>query len=61
MNIYYAISYAAPERVKFGDEKHLKGQELYDRDVRRDPVIGEIPNIMTDSDFGNTPPSITGF
>lgn len=25
-----------PSRLKFGDEKQLKGQELYNRKVRRD-------------------------
>ena len=56
----YMMSQCAPHRVKFGDEKLLKGQELYCRLVRRNPITGEIPDIMTDSDFRNTH-SITGF
>ena len=54
------LSHFAPERCKFGDEKHLKGQELYCRDVRRNPITGEVPPIVTDPDFRNTH-SITGF
>lgn len=37
------LSHIAPERVKFGDEKSLKGQELYNRDVRRNPITNEVP------------------
>lgn len=46
-------------RVKFGDEKSLKGQELYPRKVRKDPLTGLAPDVMVDSDFRNTH-SITG-
>ena len=56
----FMLSHFSPERVKFGDEKSLKGQELYCRNVRRDPETGEIPPIMTGPDFRNTH-SITGF
>jgi len=56
----YMLSHIAPERVKFGDEKSLKGQELYNRDVRRNPITNEVPAIVTDSNFRNTH-SITGF
>ena len=46
--------------IKFGDEKHLKGAELFCRRTRRNVCTGEIPPIMTHSDFRNTY-SIVGF
>jgi transposase len=49
-----------PRRVKFGDEKLLKGQEIYSRGVRRDPITGNVPFVATDSDFRNTY-AIVGF
>jgi uncharacterized membrane protein YuzA (DUF378 family) len=36
------------------DEKSLKGAEIFNRKVRRDPITGEVPSIITDSDFRNT-------
>ena len=56
----YMLSHFAPERVKFGDEKSLKGQELYNRKVRVDPETGVAPPVVTGQDFKNTH-SITGF
>jgi hypothetical protein len=47
-------------RIKFGDEKHLKGAELYCRKTRRNVFTGVVPPIMTHSDFRNTY-SIVGF
>ena len=47
-------------RIKFGDEKHLKGAELFCRSTRRNVFTGVVPPIMTLSDFRNTY-SITGF
>lgn len=49
-----------PERIVFADEKLLKGQELFNRLVRKDPMTGETPCINPDPDFRNTH-SITGF
>ncbi len=49
-----------PSRIKFGDEKHLKGQDLYNRKVRRDPITGIIPPTYTNGDFRNTY-ALTGF
>ncbi len=49
-----------PSRIKFGDEKHLKGQELYNRKVRRDPITGIVPPTYTNGDFRNTY-AVTGF
>jgi hypothetical protein len=42
-----------PHRLKFGDEKHIKGADLYEK-VRRDPLTGETPSNKTDGDFRNT-------
>jgi transposase len=49
-----------PARIIFGDEKLLKGQEIFNRLVRRDPMTGQKPAINPDPDFRNTH-SITGF
>jgi len=54
------IRQVSPERVKFGDEKHLKGSELFTRLVRRCPITGVKEDIVVDSDFRNTY-SIIGF
>lgn len=64
-NIERAIEYLAlvaqinPARLKFTDEKLLKGEELYNRQTRRDPLTGHVPPVLTESDFRNTY-SITG-
>ncbi|KAL7543505.1 hypothetical protein ACHAXR_013180, partial [Thalassiosira sp. AJA248-18] len=54
------ISVFDRSRIKFGDEKHLKGAELFCRRTRRNIVTGEVPPIMTHPDFRNTY-SIVGF
>ena len=41
-------------RIKFGDEKHLKGAELWCRKTRRSVITGDIPPMMTHPDFRNT-------
>ena len=56
----FMLSHFSPERVKFGDEKLLKGQDLYNRQVRVNPMTGVAAPIITDPDFRNTH-SITGF
>lgn len=43
-----------PRRLKFTDEKSLKGAEIFNRRVRRDPLTGEVAPIVTDPDFRNT-------
>jgi hypothetical protein len=50
----------APHRLKFGDEKLLKGGDLFNRQVRRNLLTGEVPSVMTSSDFRNTY-AVTGF
>jgi len=47
-------------RLKFGDEKHLKGSELWCRKTRQNVFTGDVPAVMTRSDFRNTY-SIIGF
>ena len=47
-------------RVLFGDEKLLKGAEIFTKLVRVDPLTGERPACATDPDFRNTF-TITGF
>jgi hypothetical protein len=49
-----------PSKLKFGDEKHLKGGELYTTCGRQCPFTGAVPSIMVASDFWNTY-SLTGF
>ena len=54
------IVHIAPERLVYGDEKLLKGQELFNRKTRRNVITGVAPPNYVDSDFRNTY-SITGF
>lgn len=54
------VSKIKPERIKFVDEKHLEGRELWCRKVRRNIFTGEVPGIITHPDFRMTY-SITGF
>jgi hypothetical protein len=42
-----------PHCLRFGDEKHIKGADLYGK-VRIDPITGETPSHKTDGDFCNT-------
>jgi hypothetical protein len=48
------ISKVDPVRLKFGDEKHLKGAEIYCRKTRRNVLTGEVPPCFTAPDFRNT-------
>ena len=47
------LSNFAPNRMKFGDEKSLKGQKLYKRNrkVRVDPETGITPPVVTGQDY----------
>jgi hypothetical protein len=40
--------------IKFADEKHLKGHELFNRYGRRCPITGELEPVIVDPDFGNS-------
>ena len=48
-----ALFFLHPDKVLFGDEKHFKGEEVYNRKVRKSPLDGNTPAIITDSDFRN--------
>jgi hypothetical protein len=54
------IATIAPHRLKFGDEKHLKGKEVFNRQVRRNVLDGSIPPMSVPPDFTNTY-NLTGF
>ena len=43
-----------PLRLKFVDEKSLKGAEIFNRKARADPLTGFVPITVVDSDFRNT-------
>ena len=43
-----------PTRLQFGDEKLLKGSEVYCRKTRRSVLDGTVPAVVTASDFRNT-------
>jgi hypothetical protein len=63
VRLYKYISFiiqVCPHQIKFGDEKSLKGQDLFLRHVRRNPLTGIIPLVITNPDWRNTH-SITGF
>ena len=57
------ISYVAtidPRRIKYGDEKHLKGCDVFNCYNRRNPFTGLTPPLVAPPDFRNTY-SLTGF
>ena len=54
------IAQIDPRRIKYGDEKLLKGQEIFNKKVRRHPLTGIVPATFTTPDFRNTY-SIIGF
>ncbi|KAL7545645.1 hypothetical protein ACHAWF_009010 [Thalassiosira exigua] len=43
-----------PRRVKYADEKSLKGKSIFNRKPRRDVVTGHVPCVITDPDLRNT-------
>ncbi len=43
-----------PYRLKFCDEKHLKGAELFNWKGRRDPITGKVEPLLVDSDWRNS-------
>ena len=47
------VAVADIRRLKFGDEKHLKGSEVYNKKVRVNPLTGQVPATVTNSDFRN--------
>lgn len=59
-NILRAVEYATIidqlpiNSIKFINEKHLKGQELFNRDGWACPLTGNLEPILVDSDFCNS-------
>ncbi|CAJ1968912.1 unnamed protein product [Cylindrotheca closterium] len=49
-----------PCRLKFGDKKHLRGNDLFDAKVRRNPLTGEVELVTVNSDYLFTQHNITG-
>ena len=60
LNYIEVIAAIAPERIKFGDEKHLKGDSIMRRKTRRHPIEGYVPEVMVTPDFRNRY-HLTGF
>jgi transposase len=50
----YRVGQVPPWRLVFGDEKPLKGGELFDRWGRADPLTGIVEDFVVDSDWRNT-------
>ena len=43
-----------PTRIKYGDEKSLKGKSIYNKKARRDVVSSVVPAVIIDPDLRNT-------
>ena len=43
-----------PRRIRYGDEKSLKGKSIYNKKACRDVVSGVVPATLTDPDLRNT-------
>ena len=50
----HTMSRLDPRRIKYCDEKSLKGRSIFNRKPRRDVVTGVVPAILTDPDLRNT-------
>ncbi|KAL7546455.1 hypothetical protein ACHAWF_009789 [Thalassiosira exigua] len=55
------VAFVDPRHIKFGDEKLLKGRELFNRRPRRNLLTGVVPPVLAPPDFRNTTYAITGF
>ena len=49
-----ALARINPSRLKYADEKSLKGKDICNKLARRDPLTGIVPPTMTDPDLRNT-------
>ncbi len=47
------IARISPERLKYGNEKLLKGKAIFNKKARRDVLTGLVPHTMTDLDLRN--------
>ncbi len=48
------ILWINPYRLKFCDEKHLKGAKLFNWKGRRDPITDKVEPLLVDSDWQNS-------
>ena len=48
------LSKISPERLKYGDEKSLKGRAIFNKKARRDVLTGLVPATLTDPDLRNS-------
>jgi hypothetical protein len=48
------ISKISPERLKYADEKSLKGKAIFNKLARRDVLTGLVPPTLTNPDLWNT-------
>ena len=53
-NLTMSLFLNQPHRMKFGDEKPLKGADLFTGKAPKDPFTGLVPATVVDSDFRNT-------
>ena len=53
-NLTMCLFLDQPHRIKFGDEKPLKGADLFNGKARKDLFTGLVPPTIVDSDFRNT-------
>jgi hypothetical protein len=60
LNYISLISGMDSQRVKFADEKHLRGVELFNKKSRRDPDTGKSEGVIVSTDYRNVY-NITGF
>jgi hypothetical protein len=49
-----ALARINPSRLKYADEKSLKGKDICNKLARQDPLTGIVPPTMTDPDLLNT-------
>jgi hypothetical protein len=49
-----ALARIDPGRLKYANEKSLKGKDIYNKLARRDPFTGVVPPTMADPDLQNT-------
>ena len=54
MEDFHIVFKINPYQLKVRDEKSLKGREVYNWKVQRNPLTGEIPPLQTNSDCTNT-------
>ena len=51
---FKALARINPSRLKYADEKSLKGKDICNKKARGDPLTGIVHPAMTDPDLRNT-------